>query len=448
MWCSVLSRYLYLLLVAVLLIILIVLAVFKNKRGEAVLKASINVDPSVKLKFKDLKGVNCGPLSPRGWNKNPSLNLTQRYLELGVKVIRFHDLYGADDLDTIFPDPRADPDEPFSYNFKELDKHVIAAMKVADVLIFRIGYDWHDSPKNWPHTGIDLAAQVAAHIVMHYTQGWANGYRFRNILWEVWNEPDIDRFWNGTAEQYFQLYDKVVRAIKRVNPEAKVGGPTIAYNLEFLDRFLNYTRTHKVPIDFVSWHIYTRNPRDIAERAKQVKEIMEKHGYAELPSILDEWNYWWNEEPWDTFRSALVAAFQASALAVMEDAPLDVATLYRGDAWNWGGIFYSDGKPGKPFYAWLAYKKLIEDAVRVKAYVEGADIAVLAAKKPDKELVILVSNYFDQPVEYTLNVTGDYRLAKVLAVDAEHNLEPVNVCYEDICRIGPQTVQLIVMSPK
>jgi len=70
------------------------------------------------------------------------------------------------------------------------------------------------------------------------------------------------------------------------------------------------------------------------------------------------------------------------------------------------------------------------------------------AKKPNEELVILISNYLDQPVEYTLNVTGDYRLVKVLAVDAEHNLEPVNVCDEDICRIGPQTVQLIIMSPK
>ncbi|HFC49371.1 MAG TPA: hypothetical protein ENJ59_01415, partial [Thermofilum sp.] len=254
-----LSRHLYLLLVVALLTILLVLATFKNKQGEAVFKASINVDPSVKLKFKDLRGVNCGPLSPRGWNKNLSLNLTQRYLELGIKVIRFHDLYGADDLDTIFPDPNADPDQPSSYNFKELDKHVLAAMKVADVLIFRIGYDWHDPPKNWPHMGMDVAAQVAAHIVMHYTQGWANGYCFRNILWEVWNEPDIDRFWNGTAEKYFQLYDKVARAIKRVNSEAKVGGPTIAYNLEFLDNFLNYTRTYGVPIDFVSWHIYTHN---------------------------------------------------------------------------------------------------------------------------------------------------------------------------------------------
>ena len=34
--------------------------------------------------------------------------------------------------------------------------------------------------------------------------------------WEVWNEPDLGKlFWGGTPEQYFELYAKIARAVKR-----------------------------------------------------------------------------------------------------------------------------------------------------------------------------------------------------------------------------------------
>lgn len=433
--------------IAALVVLTALWAVLREGRREPPLKAEVRVKPSIRSSFKDLRGVNCGPLSPRGWDKEPSLNLTRRYLELGVRVIRFHDLYGADDLDIIFPDPEADPEDPASYNFGELDKHFLAAMRVADTLIFRIGYDWHDPPKNRLHLGVEKAARVAAHIVMHYTLGWAGGYRLRNILWEVWNEPDIERFWGGTPEEYFRLYGEVASAIKGVNPEAKVGGPTIAYNLEFLERFLNYTRSHGAPLDFVSWHIYAKDPREIAARAARVREIMERYGYGHLPSILDEWNYWWNEEPWDTFRGPLVAFFQASALAVMEASPLDMAALYRGDAWSWGGMFYRDGEPGKPFYVWLAYRRMIEGAQRVEAEVSGAGLAALAGVKPGGELYILVSNGLDREVEYALRVDGGYELSQLFAVDDRHDLDPVDACEGNICVARPHAVHLVIMKP-
>ncbi len=42
--------------------------------------------------------------------------------------------------------------------------------------------------------------------------------------WEVWNEPNIS-YWHGTPEDYDQLYDYTVDAVKRALPSAHVGGP-------------------------------------------------------------------------------------------------------------------------------------------------------------------------------------------------------------------------------
>jgi hypothetical protein len=73
---------------------------------------------------------------------------------------------------------------------------VAEALKHADLLILRIGFDWNDPPKNKPHVEVGKLAEVVKHIILHYTKGWANGFNLpASSLWiEVWNEPDIQQF--------------------------------------------------------------------------------------------------------------------------------------------------------------------------------------------------------------------------------------------------------------
>ena len=42
--------------------------------------------------------------------------------------------------------------------------------------------------------------------------------------WEVWNEPDIARFFKGSSRQYLELYVKTAEGVKAADPTAKVGG--------------------------------------------------------------------------------------------------------------------------------------------------------------------------------------------------------------------------------
>jgi xylan 1,4-beta-xylosidase len=46
----------------------------------------------------------------------------------------------------------------------------------------------------------------------------------------VWNEPNIGRFWAGTQNDYFKLYEFTVKAIKNVDASIKVGGSITAMN--------------------------------------------------------------------------------------------------------------------------------------------------------------------------------------------------------------------------
>jgi xylan 1,4-beta-xylosidase len=108
-------------------------------------------------------------------------------------------------------------------------------------------------------------SEVVFQFVHHLRERYGDS-EVKTWLWEVWNEPDID-YWQGTAEEYFKLYDFSVDAVLRALPQARVGGPdsTGPANpkaAEFLRSFLDHcahqpnyvTGKTGSRLDFVSFH--------------------------------------------------------------------------------------------------------------------------------------------------------------------------------------------------
>ena len=48
--------------------------------------------------------------------------------------------------------------------------------------------------------------EICAGIVRHYNCGWANGFKFGIKYWEIWNEPENPPMWDGTRQEFFELY--------------------------------------------------------------------------------------------------------------------------------------------------------------------------------------------------------------------------------------------------
>jgi xylan 1,4-beta-xylosidase len=119
---------------------------------------------------------------------------------------------------------------------------------------------WAYPPKDYRKWS-ELVFQFVRHLRGRYGDA-----EVKTWLWEVWNEPDI-AYWQGTAEEYFKLYDYTADAILRALPEARIGGPDTTgpaspKAVEFLRQFLqhcahqaNYvsgkTGSH---LDFISFH--------------------------------------------------------------------------------------------------------------------------------------------------------------------------------------------------
>jgi xylan 1,4-beta-xylosidase len=100
----------------------------------------------------------------------------------------------------------------------------------------------------------ELVRRLAAHWVDRYGRD-----EVRQWYFEVWNEPNLDSFWAGTREQYFQLYKHTARALKRLDAEIRVGGPATAANA-WIPEFLDFCEREGLPADFVSTHHYPNDP--------------------------------------------------------------------------------------------------------------------------------------------------------------------------------------------
>ena len=129
---------------------------------------------------------------------------------------------------------------------------------------------WAYPPKDYDKWE-ELVHQWAQHCVERYGEE-----EVLNWYWQTWNEPNIG-YWQGTREEFYKLHDHAVKAVRRVLPTAKVGGPDVAGGRagDWLERFLQHCRDGKneatggngTPLDFISFHA-KGSPRQVDGRVQ------------------------------------------------------------------------------------------------------------------------------------------------------------------------------------
>ena len=185
--------------------------------------------------------INCGPM--QNHDKLDGAELTNQYKEIGIDFIRTHDFNGPTDISTIFPDFTADEEKESSYNFTSSDIYIKSIIQSDSEVFYRLGESASDNKSlREPPVDFEKWANICKHVIMHYNDGWAEGYHYNISYWEIWNEPDLTGFWNGSIQDYYTLYRTTAEIIKEYNPILKVGGPCTSsiYNENFTTKFLHY----------------------------------------------------------------------------------------------------------------------------------------------------------------------------------------------------------------
>jgi hypothetical protein len=372
--------------------------------------------------IRPLHGVNLGPLCYRG-----TVDLSVYHRELGSPLTRLHDVvwvnYDAVDISTIFRDFRNDPADTASYEFAATDDYLASVVQAGSPILYRLGESIEHTPRKYRvHPPRDVAkwARICCAIIRHYNEGWAEGFRHNIRYWEIWNEPENQpAMWTGTDAQYFELYEVTAKAIKAQWPDLKVGGPSLGYTGDFagdtfkpgdfLLRFLRHCRDRQVPLDFLSWHRYAKDPSEHAHRARALRQLLDAHGFAKTESHFNEWNYLPNEdwrpmmkegqgamrEQWGAeMRGPKGAAFAAWTLLSLQDAPVDMANFYTAEVQVFG-MFNFSGVPQKTFYAFKAFRALLDTPRRVRTPAAQAGQVALCAglDAGSTRAAVLLSNF-------------------------------------------------------
>jgi len=176
----------------------------------------------------------------------------------------------------------------------------------------------------------EACEQLIFNLVQRYQQRGA-GIRY----WEIANEPDIGEDggcpYRFKPDSYVRYYRRTAAAILRADPEARVGGPALANaRSPLLPALLDSASTNATPLHFVSWHIYSSDPKAIRGTITYVKDLLKKYPALKPETFLDEWNM-------DLFNPPLDPRFQpcyvAEVIWQMKEAGLDYSCYYHIRDW-------------------------------------------------------------------------------------------------------------------
>ena len=211
----------------------------------------------------------------------------------GYRYIRMHALFGDD----MFVYKRRYKENP--YNFQYIDEVFDRLLEMGAKPFVELSFFpkdlaaknsktqfWYKAcftpdVKKYPRWG-ELVRATLGHWVERYGIDEVSSWYF-----EVWNEPDLtDGFFDGTREEYFELYKITAQAVKQVDPRLRVGGPATSnfvadgrhdgpvldYKLSktwpvetvndkpwkgpWIKEFLSFCEQEDLPLDFLSSHPY------------------------------------------------------------------------------------------------------------------------------------------------------------------------------------------------
>lgn len=343
--------------------------------------------------------------------------------ELGFRYIRFHAIF-HDVLGTVKVQ-----DGKIVYDWTKIDQLYDAllakgikpfvelgftpeAMKTSDQTIFYWkGNTSHPQLGPWR----DLIDAFVRHLRARY-----GVEEVRTWFFEVWNEPNLDGFWEKADQAaYFELYDVTARAIKAIDPALRVGGPATA-GAAWVPEFLAHVKKNGSPVDFVTTHTYGVDGGFLDEKGVQdtklspsqdavvgdvrrVREQIEASAYPGLPLYFTEWST--SYTPRDSVHDSYV-----SAAYIVEKLRRTQGLVQGMSYWTYTDLFEEPGPPTAPFQggfglmnpqgirkpAWFAYKYLnalkglelaCEDD-QVFAARDGDRVSVLAYawRQPDQKV--------------------------------------------------------------
>ncbi len=232
------------------------------------MKITINdFTKTVKTNFSWQEGIGADH-APQLLRKDVLNHLQFAYDEIGFKRVRFHGMFDDSmwtivDLKTFSPMPKGHYVQEINFrhigtvfdNILDVGMQPFVELSFMPSQLARnkktgLHYKNHTAPpKNWDEWYAYIKAFITF-LIERYGAKEVESWYF-----EVWNEPDLKGFFSGSKKDYFKLYATTAYAVKAVNSNLKIGGPSTSA-CKWITEFIEYCTKNNVPLDFISTHHY------------------------------------------------------------------------------------------------------------------------------------------------------------------------------------------------
>ena len=411
-------------------------------------------------KMKPFLGINGGP---RLGGYDLPMDFSREFSELSVPFVRTVTAtgdYGLNqfiNIHCIFPDFDADEELPESYNFHPTDLYLSSIKAIGADIFFRLG----ESPEPYKRKiyakcprDKEKWARICEHIVMHYNEGWADGFKMNIKYFEIWSGADRQDCFADSMEEFFELYAVTALHLRERFPKIKIGGYGMGgfYSQNRLNAteeqktfvptmqsFLSYIKEKEAPLDFFTWVCHTASAEELAMHIRYSRYYLDSQGFRRTKTILADYNTVTKGERLAFEREGMAAELAASLVAAYR-AQVDMMFYATSDVSSGENVLFSVSNFREPVrYAAFHGAKLFAKLYKFKTLVETRgdypeEIYSLAAfNDTEAGLILITRNYADK---LEIHVRGDeYDICNITKVVSAPEKERGSVYRSDNVKI-------------
>jgi hypothetical protein len=318
-------------------------------------------------------------------------------------------------------------------------------------------WDWRasDDPiRAWNEAGIQIhailhnppdwaKANAGGLVPTNYTLPWddpANGwgqfcYRFAQrykgqiASYEIWNEPDLNQYWESSASEYYQLMKTCYKAIKAADPSATIAmaGMVLVIERDFFPTVVRLAAedpegpANNYFFDVAAIHMYA-DPNLVYSLTVYTRRILNAYGQGYKPIWITETNIalaghggfmtadWGHvseeEQSW--------YVLQASANAFAAGADRLMFFRLADDGMNESfGLVHQNGNPRPSYKALQIATSLMHDVVEARREIRQNVVITHLVRSDGARIVVLFSE-----AGSALNVDIEARQAAAVLIDS------------------------------
>jgi len=224
------------------------------------------------------------PAGPDGVDPDVGTSIRDQQMaavgDAGIPLIRVGGVVSGTTI--IDNGPGAEP--RCTYDFSQMDERM--APMAATGARFHLTLDFNVSPTGGalasPPDDPELYAEIASAVFAHAVAT----YDVASVT--LWNEPDIDVYWTGTAEQFHELWEAVQRRFLVDHPDHLLGTGDFAM-VSATIAHLEAIAAAGMPISAMYFHTYHQDVAAVRADVFALRAAADRLGFADVPLRITEW---------------------------------------------------------------------------------------------------------------------------------------------------------------